>query len=96
MGLGKIYERCSEPKETNRQIGPLFRRWLRSKALGIVPVKVDEFMSSTDNAILDAWRRGDDALRPRAFELPARQGLDFVGRFNGKYVIWEAKFPGRP
>lgn len=23
MGLDKIYERCTEPKETNRQIGPL-------------------------------------------------------------------------
>ena len=29
MGLTKIYERVSEPKETNRQIGPLFRRWLQ-------------------------------------------------------------------
>ena len=26
LGLDKIWERCSEPKETNRQIGPLFRR----------------------------------------------------------------------
>ena len=25
MGLDRIYERSSEPKETNRQIGPLFR-----------------------------------------------------------------------
>ncbi len=28
MGLNRIYEKCSEPKETNRQIGPMFRRWL--------------------------------------------------------------------
>lgn len=27
MGLDRIYERSSEPKETNRQIGPLFRRY---------------------------------------------------------------------
>ena len=26
MGLDKIYERCREPKETNRQIGQLLRR----------------------------------------------------------------------
>ncbi len=32
MGLDKIYERSSEPKETNRQIGPMFREWLRKKA----------------------------------------------------------------
>lgn len=92
MGLGKIYERCSEPKETNRQIGPLFRRWLRSKALGIAPVKMDEFLSASGNAILDA---GDAEMMRFAREhLNYRRdkGLDFVGRFNGKYVIGEAKF----
>ena len=31
MGLDKIYEQCSVPKETNRQIGPMFRDWLRKK-----------------------------------------------------------------
>lgn len=61
MGPGKIYERCSEPKETNRQIGRLFRRWLRSRALGIAPVKTNEFMRSSDNAILDV----DDAEMTR-------------------------------
>ena len=35
MGLDKIYEKCSEPKETNRQIGPLFRRWLNKGVLGV-------------------------------------------------------------
>ena len=29
MGLDKIWEKCSEPKETNRQIGPLFGNWLK-------------------------------------------------------------------
>lgn len=43
MGLEKIFERCSEPKETNRQIGPFFRRWLNAKSLGIQPVTLDDF-----------------------------------------------------
>jgi hypothetical protein len=92
MGLDRIYERCSEPKETNRQIGPLFRRWLKSKALGIEPVKVDRFVASSDNAILDA---GDAELMSFAREhlnYTHTKGLDFVARFNGKYVIGEAKF----
>ena len=38
MGLDKIYEKCSEPKETNRQIGPFFRRWLNKGVLGVKPV----------------------------------------------------------
>ena len=44
MGLDKIYERCSEPKETNRQIGPLFKRWICSGALGILPVSLKDFI----------------------------------------------------
>lgn len=32
MGLDKIYEKCTEPKETNRQIGPLFKRWCKNFA----------------------------------------------------------------
>ncbi len=35
MGLDKIFEKRTEPKETNRQIGPFFRRWLNKKALGL-------------------------------------------------------------
>ncbi len=54
MGLGKIFSRCSEPKETNRQIGPLFKRWLNKKALGIQPVKLEEFLKVKGNAVLDA------------------------------------------
>ena len=92
MGLDKIYERCSEPKETNRQIGPFFRRWLQAKALGVVPVKLQEFLGSSENAILDA---GDAEMMRFAREhlnYRREKGLDFVGRFNGKYVIAEAKF----
>ena len=43
MGLSKIYEKCSEPKETNRQIGPLFKRWVDKGSLGILPLEVKNF-----------------------------------------------------
>ena len=33
MGLDKIFEKCTEAKETNRQIGPFFRRWLNKKSI---------------------------------------------------------------
>lgn len=59
MGLDKIFERCSEPKETNRQIGPMFRDWLKRKSLGVEPVSLDEFLSNDKDAILDA---GDNAM----------------------------------
>lgn len=92
MGLDKIYERCSEPKETNRQIGPLFNRWLHNKSLGMIPLGIDEFRSSNDNAILS----GSDAdlMKFAQVELhyTRNKGLDLVARFNGQYVIGEAKF----
>ncbi len=92
MGLDKIFERCTEPKETNRQIGPMFKDWLNKKTLGIQPVSIDEFTSNNNDAILDA---GDKAMMDFAKEYlnyNHNKGLDFVARFNGKYVIGEAKF----
>lgn len=52
IGLPKLYERCTEPKETNRQIGPLFRRRLESGALGLVPVTASQMLATTGDAIL--------------------------------------------
>lgn len=92
MGLTKIYEQCTLPKETNRQIGPLFRRWLNSKALGILPISYEEFISNDNDAILDG---GDAELKKFAKEYlnyNREKGLDFVARFNKKIVIGEAKF----
>jgi hypothetical protein len=92
MGLDNIYARCSEPKETNRQIGPLFKRWLNKKALGIQPVKLEQFLATKENAILDASDAEMMAFAREHLNYKHKKGLDFVGRFNGKYVIGEAKF----
>jgi hypothetical protein len=92
MGLDNIFEKCSEPKETNRQIGPFFRRWLNSKALGIQPVGMSEFINSTDDAILNGSDKELMDFGSSVLNYKRNKGLDFVGRFNGKYVIGEAKF----
>ncbi len=92
MGIDKIYERCSEPKETNRQIGPMFREWIKNKSLGIEAVGIDDFMKDDEDAILNA---SDNAMMNFAKEnlnYNHNKGLDFVARFNKKYVIGEAKF----
>lgn len=93
LGLTKIYERISEPKETNRQIGPLFKRWVESGVLGVFPTDIDTFRNLNKNAIL----KGSDALlKEYASEhlgfKREDKGLDFIGRFNNKYIIGEAKF----
>lgn len=92
MGLDMIYTRCSEPKETNRQIGPLFKRWLNKKALGIQPVKLNEFLKAKGNVILDASDVEMMIFARQHLNYRHSKGLDFIGRFNGKYVIGEAKF----
>ncbi|MFH0927053.1 MAG: restriction endonuclease [Candidatus Micrarchaeota archaeon] len=92
MGLDEIWERCSEPKETNRQIGPLFRRWLQKGTLGAPLLPLDEFEKTKDNAILDAGDNEMMKFAKRSLGYRRGKGLDFVGRFGGKYVIGEAKF----
>lgn len=92
MGLEKIFEKCSEPKETNRQIGPMFKRWINSKALGITPVRPGEFFNGTGDAILDATDKEMMDIAKEKFGYNRNKGLDFIGRFNGNNIIGEAKF----
>jgi len=92
MGLDNIFKRCSEPKETNRQIGPLFRRWLNRKSLGIQPVKLEEFLKTKENAILDGSDVEMKSFAQEHLNYNRNKGLDFIARFNGKYIIGEAKF----
>lgn len=92
MGLAEILSRSSEPKETNRQIGPMFKSWLLRKSLGIQPQKMDGFLKARENAVLDASDAEMMAFAKERLNYRLDKGLDFVGRFNGRYVIGEAKF----
>ena len=92
MGLDKIFERCSEPKETNRQIGPMFREWLRKKSLGIAPVDLAQFKANKNDAILDASDKVMMDFARDELGYTHNKGLDFVARFNGKCILGEAKF----
>lgn len=93
LGLDKLYERCTQPKETNRQMGPLFKRWVEKGTLGILPIEENEFSSNrTKNAIL---KGSDSKLKEFAQNYLGFQrdkGVDFLARFNGKHIIGEAKF----
>ena len=92
MGLNKIYVKCSEPKETNRQIGPLFKRWILKGTLGAPVLKLPEFINTKENAILNASEREMTSFSKRYLNYNRNKGLDFVARFNGKYIVGEAKF----
>lgn len=93
MGVEEIIENITRPKETNRQIGPLFKAWVNSGALGCAIVDdSDEFMESAENMIYSA---SDEEMRRLASEhlgYARGKGLDLICRFNQKYIIGEAKF----
>lgn len=93
MGIDEIYDNCTEPKETNRQIGPMFKNWIDRGSLGAPVYKnTAEFILSEGNAILNV---GDTEMKNFAkeqFGYDRDKGLDFIGRFNGTYVLGEAKF----
>jgi hypothetical protein len=92
LGWDRILLNITEPKEANRQMGSLFKNWLNKKELGLVPVNIETFIANSDNALLKA---SDVMLKQFAFEhfgYTRVKGLDFVARFNGQYVIGEAKF----
>lgn len=96
MGLDELYNKCSEPKETNRQIGPMFKEWIDKGSLGIPIVGIDKFINSSNNCVLSGSDKemGDFATDYCGYEYAGTttKGLDFIARFNNKYVIGEAKF----
>lgn len=92
MGLDKVFEKCSEPKETNRQIGPLFKRWISKGSIGTPIMNINEFVNTKQNAILNASDSEMMSWASQYVNYHRNKGLDFVGRFNGKYIIGEAKF----
>lgn len=92
MGLTEVYKKSSEPKETNRQIGPLFKRWCSKETLGAPFVKMDKFISNNENAVLDATDSEMQKYAKKKFNYTREKGLDFIARFNNKYVMGETKF----
>jgi hypothetical protein len=92
MDLNELFKKCSEAKETNRQIGPMFKNWCHSGVLGIPSKKITEFSSTACDALLDA--SDHEMLRFAKINLSYchEKGLDFIARISGKYFIGEAKF----
>ena len=93
MGIPGIYDNCTEPKETNRQIGPLFKNWIDGGYLGVKVYKsAAEFVLNKDNAVLNISDADMKQFAKEHFGYERDKGLDFIARFNGTYVIGEAKF----
>ena len=94
MGYDAVIEKCTEPKETNRQIGPMFKYWLDKKTLGVNVYKnVSDFLRNPkENAVLNVSdaEMANFAVKYLGYE--REKGLDFLARFSNKYIVGEAKF----
>lgn len=93
MGIDTVIEKCTAPKETNRQMGPLFKRWIAGNVIG-VPVVNDpeDFLSREDNCILNASDGVMHDFSAKYLGFSRNKGVDFLAKFSGKYVAGEAKF----
>lgn len=92
MNLNELYQRCTQPKETNRQMGPLFQRWVGKGSLGLEPVPQYVFESSENDAILAGTNKSLMEFAHMNLGYSRNKGIDFIARFNKQYVIGEAKF----
>lgn len=93
MGYDSIINKATAPKETNRQIGPLFGAWACSGALGATITKdADFFLSSKSNIIFDGTDNDRMRFATKYLGYTRNKGLDFIAKFNDIYIIAEAKF----
>lgn len=93
MGYEDIIDKATLPKETNRQIGPLFGDWLRRGSLGAtVTNNPTTFLSATDNMIFEGSDDDRTVFSKQHLGYTRNKGLDFLAKFNNKYIIGEAKF----
>lgn len=93
MDIEEIIVKCKEPKETNRQIGPMFKKWVEKGTLGAEIVKNgEEFLSFNGNCIFNSSDAEMQKFAAKYLGFKREKGIDFIARFNNKYVIAEAKF----
>ena len=93
MGFDEIIEKCTAPKETNGQMGPMFKNWIARNIIG-VPVlnDSDDFLNMKNNCVLNSTDSEMKDFARKFLGFKRNKGIDFLAKFNGKYVVGEAKF----
>ena len=65
---------------------------VKSGVLGVQPITLDKFQQTQNNAILDASDSEMKNFAQQFLGYKNQKGLDFIARFNKKYIIGETKF----
>lgn len=95
LGFERMIQEATRPKETNRQLGSAFRKWL--SRIGFRSVDEDEFLRTNNQTLI--LKGSDNFLASFAREklrCRLKKGIDFVIKKNNKYIIGEAKFLTTP
>ena len=93
MGLDEIFEKTTAPKETNRQIGPLFKNWIGTGSLGCkVTASETEFLNGKENMVFNGSDKSMKDFANKYLGYGRNKGLDFLAKFNDTYIVAEAKF----
>lgn len=93
IGYEEMFEKMTEPKETNRQIGPMFKNWIDRGTLGITVVRDERtFLEGNEPMIYNVSDEEMKRFANAYLGYNREKGLDFLAKINGKYVIAEAKF----
>lgn len=94
MGIDGILDKTSAPKETNRQMGPLFKNYIDQQTLGLEVVKDERtFMVNDDkDMIYNCSDAQGEKFAKDYLGYKRDKGLDFIARVNNTYIIGETKF----
>mgnify|MGYP002626629963 FL=1 len=93
MGLNGILEKTSAPKESNRQMGPLFKNYIDKETLGLKVFKDEvSFMNYDGDAIYNCSDAQGEKFAKAYLGYNREKGLDFIARVNNVFVIGETKF----
>jgi len=90
MGFNEIIKASSQPKETNRQIGPLFHRWIPK--LGYPVLSEQDFLNHKGVAFLEGSDTYLKDFSNKYLKTKLKKGLDLLLKVKSKYIIGEAKF----
>ena len=101
MPLDTLIAKCQEPKETNRQIGPMFKNWVKNSNtfINIKKSNMDIDILHSDSTILHIGNDNDlYNFAKNHLGYTRDKGIDFIVKVvnkntkNHKYIVGEAKF----
>ena len=93
MDFRDILDKITQPKETNRQIGPLFKKWVANAFAYPITNEEEYFLSYEKGTII--FNSSDNKMKEIAnnyFGYQRNKGIDFIAKNKNNVLIGEAKF----